>query len=172
MMPPNVTVTPRPPSAAGAPKWPQFREYGHQGGEIEFDAEFTGEVACSISGSRASHRRPLRKPFIHTGDCVSDCQRLFKVGKNALLLPLVLAGLSIPGLTEAQGFCSEPVAPYCVDKDSQFDTVLQINRCEEDLDNYEEQLKEYEQCIADQLESLREELDTAKSALEEARERF
>lgn len=101
-----------------------------------------------------------------------DLQRLVTAGKNALFVSLVLGGLSMPGVAAAQGFCSEPVAPYCVDEDSQYDTMLQINRCEEDLDNYEEQLREYEQCISDQLESLREELDAARDALSEAKEEF
>lgn len=94
------------------------------------------------------------------------------MGKNALFVSLVLGGLSVPGVAAAQGFCSEPVTPYCVDKDSEFDTMLQINRCEEDLDDYEEQLREYEQCISDQLEALREELNTARGALNEAKENF
>lgn len=83
-----------------------------------------------------------------------------------------MAGLSTPGTSAAQGFCSEPVAPYCVNKDSEFDTMLQINRCDEDLANYEQQLLDYEQCISDQLESLREELNSAQDALEAARENF
>lgn len=93
-------------------------------------------------------------------------------GRNALVLCLVMAGLSMPGTAAAQGFCSEPVAPYCVNKDSEFDTRLQINRCEEDLANYKQQLIDYEQCISDQLESLREELDSAQDALEAAKESF
>lgn len=84
----------------------------------------------------------------------------------------MMAGLSMPGTAASQGFCSEPVAPYCVNKDSVFDTVLQVNRCEEDLANYEQQLNDYEQCISDQLESLREELDNAQDALEAAKEKF
>lgn len=89
-----------------------------------------------------------------------------------MLLSLLVTGLSMPGTAAAQGFCSEPVAPYCVNKDSEFDTMLQINRCEEDLANYEQQLIDYEQCISDQLESLREDLDRAQDALETARENF
>lgn len=87
-----------------------------------------------------------------------------------MFVSLVLGSLSMPGVAAAQEFCSEPVAPYCVDEGSQYDTMLQINRCEEDLDNYEEQLREYEQCISDQLESLREELSTARDALSKAKE--
>lgn len=103
---------------------------------------------------------------------MSELLRALIAGKNVLFLCLALAGLSMPGTAASQGFCSEPVAPYCVNEDAAFDTMLQINRCEEDLANYEEQLAEYEQCIADQLESLREELNAAEKALDEARENF
>lgn len=101
-----------------------------------------------------------------------DFSRALNNGKNAVVLCLVIAGLSMPGMAAAQGFCSEPVAPYCVTKDSAFDTMLQINRCEEDLANYKQQLIDYEQCISDQLESMREELDDALEALEAAKENF
>lgn len=94
------------------------------------------------------------------------------MGKHVLFLCLVLTGLSMPGTAASQGFCSEPVAPYCVNEDATFDTILQVNRCEEDLANYEEQLAEYEQCIAEQLESMREELKAAHKALDEAKENF
>lgn len=99
---------------------------------------------------------------------MSDLSRILITGKIALFSCLLLAGLSVPAA--AQEFCSEPVAPYCVDQNAEFDTRLQINRCEEDLVNYEEQLEEYEQCIAAQLESLREELTKASKALDEAKE--
>lgn len=78
----------------------------------------------------------------------------------------------LPATTLAQEFCSEPVAPYCVTKDSEFDSMLQINRCEEDLAEYERQLDEYERCIAGQLESWRKDLKEAQTALENARENF
>lgn len=85
-----------------------------------------------------------------------------------MFLCLILAGLLAAGTVSAQEYCSEPVAPYCVDEDSDLDTTLQINRCDEDLKDYEEQLSEYEQCISNQLKSLREELENARKALKEA----
>lgn len=85
---------------------------------------------------------------------------------------LVMIGLSMPGTASAQEFCSEPVAPYCLDLESEFDTVLQINRCEDDLNDYQQQLEEYEQCITNQLDSLRSQLENARKSLEEARKKF
>lgn len=71
-----------------------------------------------------------------------------------------------------QEFCSEPVAPYCVTTESEFDSMLQINRCNDDLDDYQEQIDTYEQCIADQLETMRQELSEAREKLEEAEKDF
>lgn len=85
---------------------------------------------------------------------------------------MMLAGAALPGAASAQEFCSEPVAPYCADKDGDFDTVLQVNRCRDDLNDYEQQLKEYESCITQQLGSLREELKSAREMLEEAEKKF
>lgn len=92
---------------------------------------------------------------------------------SKLLYPcLVLIGLSLPGAVSAQEFCSEPVPPYCVDEDSEFDTMLQVNRCEDDLNDYRDQLDEYEKCIAEQLSSLRKDLDNAQKRLGEVRKEF
>lgn len=91
---------------------------------------------------------------------------------------LVLAGslcaacACLPATAVAQSFCSEPVAPYCADKESQFDTLLQVNRCVGDLADYESQLTEYEQCVKKQIESLRQELSDARKRLENAKEDF
>jgi len=103
---------------------------------------------------------------------VPELSRIFATGGTTLVLCLALAGLAAPGAAPAQEFCSEPVPPYCVDKDSEFDTMLQINRCDEDLNDYQQQLDEYEQCIQGQLNALQEELDSARKALEEARKNF
>lgn len=86
-----------------------------------------------------------------------------------LVLCLAAAGLSVFGMAAGQDFCSEPVAPYCVDTDSEFETQLQINRCEDDLMNYEQQLDEYEQCIADQIQAMRRDLTNAREKLEETK---
>lgn len=103
---------------------------------------------------------------------MSDPSIFAKAGSIVLLFGLIIAGLSVTSPAAAQAFCSEPVTPYCVDTESQFDTMLQINRCEEDLENYEQQLLDYEQCISNQLETLREELNKAHEALSEAKENF
>lgn len=86
-----------------------------------------------------------------------------------MFLCLALAGLSLPGAASAQEFCSEPIAPYCVSDDSNLQTTLQANRCEEDLNDYEEELAEYEQCVANQMKRLREELNSARKSLEKAK---
>lgn len=85
---------------------------------------------------------------------------------------LCVGCLSMQGVALGQSFCSEPIAPYCADKDSEFDTVLQINRCEEDLTEYESQLSEYEQCVKSQIDGLRQELRDARKKLEEAKKNF
>jgi hypothetical protein len=92
--------------------------------------------------------------------------------KCSLLLSLMLAGLSVPGTASAQEFCSEPVVPYCVDREGEFDTTLQLNRCEDDLRAYRAQLDEYEQCISDKIIGMREQLEAAEKSVEEAREEF
>jgi len=85
----------------------------------------------------------------------------------AILLCLALLGMSTPRTAVGQEFCSEPVAPYCVTTESEFDTMLQINRCNDDLGDYQEQIATYEQCIADQLQAMRQELTEARERLEE-----
>lgn len=92
--------------------------------------------------------------------------------KALAVFGIVLSGVCLQQSALAQEFCSEPVAPYCVDTDSEFDTELQINRCEADLNDYEEQLAEYEQCIAQQLDTMRQELESARDKLEGARANF
>lgn len=87
-----------------------------------------------------------------------------------MALCLVVAGLSLPGVASAQEYCSEPIAPYCVEDNSSLETTLQANRCEEDLNEYEEELAEYEQCVAGQMKRLREQLKNARKALEGAKQ--
>lgn len=87
-----------------------------------------------------------------------------------MIISLALTGLSLPGVASAQEFCSEPIAPYCVEDNSGLETTLQANRCEEDLNEYEEELAEYEQCVAGQMKRLREQLKNARKALEEAKQ--
>jgi len=88
---------------------------------------------------------------------------------------LVFTGIivvSIHGQAVAQDFCSEPVTPYCVDKESEFDTVLQINRCKDDLSDFEQQLNEYEACITKLIENMRKELAEARERIKKAEENF
>lgn len=85
---------------------------------------------------------------------------------------IVLLGMSMHRTVLGQEFCSEPVAPYCVDTESGFDTMLQVNRCEDDLTDYAEQLEAYEQCTAEQIETMRGDLADAREKLEEARQDF
>jgi len=85
---------------------------------------------------------------------------------------MMLAGAALPGAASAQEFCSEPVAPYCADKDNEFDDMLQVNRCRDDLNDYEQELQEYESCITQQLDRLRGELKSARGALKEEEKRF
>lgn len=101
-----------------------------------------------------------------------DLPKTSIAGGKLLFACLLLIGLSTPGTAAAQEFCSEPVQPYCLDLESEYDTMLQINRCEDDLNDYQQQLDEYEQCIADQLDSLRKQLEDARKALGDARENF
>lgn len=89
-----------------------------------------------------------------------------------MFLCLALFGISMHGTALGQEFCSEPVAPYCAETDVEFDTVLQVNRCEDDLKEYEQQLDEYEQCITQQLKDMRSNLANARTTLEQAKEEF
>lgn len=89
-------------------------------------------------------------------------------GRRLLGCCLAVAGLGLCAPSVAQEYCSEPVEPYCVSTESDFETQVQVNRCSADLDDYEEQVNEYEKCIAGQIEGLRKELSEARSKLEEA----
>ena len=139
---------------------------------LRFDGKSTGAVAFILREWTAFLTRGAANIQIHTGESVPDLPRILAADRAALLLCLALIGLALPGTGSAQQFCSEPVAPYCVDKDSEFDTMLQINRCEEDLNEYQQQLDEYEQCIQERLGALHDELGNARTALEEARKKF
>lgn len=82
-----------------------------------------------------------------------------------------ILGLLINGAASGQEeFCSEPVTPYCAGPDSQYETMLQINRCKDDLRNYEEELDDYETCIEESLERMRSEIEEARENLKEAEE--
>lgn len=89
-----------------------------------------------------------------------------------LLMCLTVAGFASCGTVAAQSFCSEPVEPYCVSTDSEFDTLLQVNRCRDDLVGYEEQVNEYEQCITEQIQGIHDEIGKAREKLEQAGEDF
>lgn len=90
----------------------------------------------------------------------------------ALCILLALPGISMPRAALGQDFCSEPVAPYCVTTESEFDTMVQITRCEGDLKEHEEHVETYEKCIARQVETMRRELTEARKKLEEAEKNF
>ncbi len=92
--------------------------------------------------------------------------------KSALLLFLAIIGLSLHGVALGDDFCSEPVAPYCVDKDSDFQSKLEVDRCEKDFSDYEKELAEYENCVKDQIDTLRKDLSAAKKRLEDAKQKF
>lgn len=92
--------------------------------------------------------------------------------KSALILLLAMLGVSAQGVTLADDFCSQPVAPYCADKDSDFQSKLEVDRCQEDLSDYEKELSEYEQCVKDQIAALRKELSEAKKKLQEAKDKL
>lgn len=103
---------------------------------------------------------------------MSNCFEVLKTAGQALIPGLTLMTLMLPPAGAAENYCSAPVAPYCVDKDSEFDSVLQINRCEEDLGDYQEQLDTYQQCITEQLSTERKRLKEAHDLLNRAREKF
>jgi len=103
---------------------------------------------------------------------VPDSQKYFFPGKVAGLCLAAALGVSAHGQAAAQEFCSEPVTPYCVGTESEFDTMLQINRCQDDLSDFEQQLNEYETCITQLLEGMRKELAEARERLKHAEESF
>lgn len=103
---------------------------------------------------------------------MSDRPRLLPIGKGPLLALLFAISAAWYGSAAGQEFCSEPVPPYCVNEDSEFDSMVQINRCEEDMNEFEQQLDEYEQCIADQLKGMRSDLSKARKRLVKERENF
>jgi len=92
--------------------------------------------------------------------------------KSALLLFVPIIGLSLHGVALSDDFCSEPVAPYCVDKDSDFQSKVEVDRCEKDLSDYDKELSEYEKCVKSQIEDLRKGLSAAKKRLEDAKQRL
>lgn len=85
---------------------------------------------------------------------------------------LVAVGLVLCGPAAGQSYCSEPVEPYCISTDSEFDSLLQVNRCEDDLTDFEEQVNEYEECITGQVQAMRDELTEARQKLVQAKEDF
>lgn len=131
-----------------------------------------GAVASGTTVDAAYLTRGPGTIQTRTGDSVPDLPRVLAPDKNALLPFLALIAVLMSPPASAQEFCSEPVSPYCVDKDSEFDSVLQVNRCEDDLNDYEQQLNEYEQCISKQLESMRQALGDARKTLKAAKEQF
>jgi hypothetical protein len=92
--------------------------------------------------------------------------------KSASVVLLALVVLSVCTTAAAQDFCSQPVAPYCLDKDSQFDSKVQVDRCQKDLMDYEKDLSDYQKCIKGQLDGLHKQLDEAKKRLEDAKNKF
>lgn len=101
-----------------------------------------------------------------------DLPRVLASSNKVVLLSLALIGVSVSQPASAQEFCSEPIPPYCVDKESDFDSALQVNRCEDDLTDYEEQLDEFQQCITKRIEGMREALRSARETLNEAKGQF
>lgn len=89
-------------------------------------------------------------------------------GRIWLIACAAMLGFLISGAAPGQQFCSEPVSPYCADPDSEYDTMVQINRCKEDVADYEEELNDYEACIEKSLERMRNDLETAKENLKKA----
>jgi hypothetical protein len=139
-----------------------------------FDGDLARDVACAprpglhlaVRGAFPSNKR--------SGETVPNTPHLVPGMSRSLALCAALAVLLLflSGTAFGQGFCSEPVEPYCVSTDSEFDTLLQVNRCEDDLLDYEQQVTEYEKCISDQINALRQELSNARAKLEEARKNF
>jgi len=93
-------------------------------------------------------------------------------GMAWLLAGAAMLGFLFSGAAPGQQFCSEPVSPYCADPDSQYETMVQINRCKEDVASYEEELNDYEACIEESLERMRSDLEEARENLDKAEEQF
>lgn len=91
--------------------------------------------------------------------------------KPAVLL-FCVAALSVQGKAMSQDFCSQPVAPYCLDKNVAFDSKVQVDRCEKDLKNYENDVADYQKCIKAQLDNLHKQLSDARQRLEDAKKSF
>lgn len=91
---------------------------------------------------------------------------------RTLVLAIVMSGMFACAPSWGQSFCSEPVEPYCVSTDSEFDTLLQVNRCVDDLKEYEQEVNDYEKCISTQIGKLREGISQARHKLEESRKEF
>lgn len=101
-----------------------------------------------------------------------DLKNEARKGRTWSRVGTVFLGLFVAGPASGQEFCSEPVTPYCVGLDAEFDTMLQINRCKDDLKNYEDAVDEYGACIERSLNRMREEIRDAKQSLEKAEQEY
>lgn len=80
----------------------------------------------------------------------------------ALAVGLGLSGL---GPAAAQGICTEPVSPTCVDVETTYDNERTLKRCRRDVQDYSKAVDEYAKC-------LREKASKKKGEAKELRQRF
>lgn len=65
-----------------------------------------------------------------------------------LLRLSALAAALLPSAgAAAQVFCSEPLAPACVDLGSTFDSPVTVGDCSRDLERYRQEMTTYVQCL-------------------------
>lgn len=70
----------------------------------------------------------------------------------------------------AQSVCYEPIAPFCMEPSTNFDSDAVRGRCETDIENYIEKIDEYIQCLEGQVETARGEREGARERRKEIQE--
>ena len=74
----------------------------------------------------------------------------------------------------AYEYCSEPIAPSCVDLQfgETFDDEFDLDRCGSDMDRYNDDVESYKDCLTEKIDDAVEEYNNAVEEYDEAVDRF
>ena len=67
----------------------------------------------------------------------------------------------------AQSVCYEPIAPFCMEPSTNFDSDAVRGRCETDIQDYIEKIDEYVGCLESKVENARGDKEAARTRSDE-----
>jgi hypothetical protein len=85
--------------------------------------------------------------------------------RHALAAAAACVAAAMPA--HGQVFCSEPIAPSCVEVESTGRDTLSVRRCKQDVEEFAQEVSDYRACLDQNARSLDQRVTTMRSRIEQ-----